>query len=493
MSFSIKGNYFNGDFQQPTTGGLNRSTQYIEKFCPANLENRLWKCLIDNQHIDAVLESAQKAFAPWQQTPLAKKIQFITSYAEHLASMKQSLAEALSLETGRPLYDSTEEIDTALSHLPVLIQNAQNALNIKGVDIFSTETIKGHLEYRPLGPCLIIASAILPVLLINHQVVNALLAGNTVIIKPSEKTCYTAQLLMECIHRAGLPAGAVNLLQGDQETAKRLLKEKSIKGVYFTGTKDHGEQVMEITQGDLNKQVTLALGCKNVTIVHEDAKSPQIYQELIQAAFLSSGQRCNSTSIVAIHRSLSEAFINEFHRLAKNLVIDHPLDFEKEPFMGPVIDKATQDNYLLFIGMAKREGIEEIMRGKELQKKFKGYYITPSVHYTENFNPKSVFLTNELLGPNCIFLPYDDVSNITSLINKSPFGHTTSLFTKNQEVIKFCHDNLVIGRLNINLSTLKFTPQLPLQAVRTSANYRPAGFCTLDAFLRPYTYLSQES
>ncbi|MEI8347272.1 MAG: aldehyde dehydrogenase family protein [Pseudomonadota bacterium] len=494
MSFSIKGSYFNGDFQQPATGGLNRSTQYIEKFCPASLETRLWNCLIDNQHIEAVTESATNGFIQWHKTTIEKRVQYIKAYAEQLEANRSAIAEAVSLETGRPLWDTMDELSTALQHIPLLILLAQKKLapnHLESVQFhpLQTQEIEGLLEYRSLGPCLIIASSCLPVLLISNQMINALLAGNSIILKPSEKTCYTAQLLFECFHRSGLPANVVNLIHGDHETARRLLKEKSIHGVFFTGGRDNGERIMDLAQGDLNKQLTLALGCKNLSIIHSDANSPQVRTDLIKAAFISSGQRCTCTSIVAIHRSIQDEFIGQFHALAKELVIDHPLDFEKEPFMGPVIDKASKDNYLLFIGMAKREGMEEIMRGKEIQKKSRGHYITPSIHFTAQFNPKSMFLTNELYGPNCIFMSYENISDVVELINGSPFGQTTSLYTQDRDVIQYCHQEIAIGRLNINVSTLAMTPQMPFQAVRSSANYRPAGFCTIDSFLRPFTSL----
>ena len=117
---------------------------------------------------------------------------------------------------------------------------------------------------------------------------SSLIAGNSIIFKPSEKTCYSGQLLIECFHAAGFPTGVINMIQGDGEVARRLTKEKSIKAVFFTGSKEVGKKILEVTHHDLGKQVSLELGGKNTTILHSDANLDHALLELLKSCFLSS-------------------------------------------------------------------------------------------------------------------------------------------------------------------------------------------------------------
>ena len=198
-----------------------------------------------------------------------------------------------------------------------------------------------------------------PCHLANGQILNALIAGNSVIFKPSEKTCYSGQLLIDCFHQAGFPKGVINLIQGDGETASRITKNKNIKGVFFTGSKEVGLKILENTYKDLSKLVALELGGKNTSIIHNDANLDLVLPELLKACFMTTGQRCVSTSLVPIHESIADQFIEKFHSYTKRLVIDHPIDHSEVPFMGPLIDEASLKNYLNYMGMAKREGFEE--------------------------------------------------------------------------------------------------------------------------------------
>ena len=151
------------------------------------------------------------------------------------------------------------------------------------------------------------------------------------LLKPSEKAPYSAQLLIDCFNQAEFPEGVINLIQGGGQTVARLIKEKSIKGVFFTGSKDVGKKIIQQTYNDLSKLVALELGGKNTTVIHSDANHDVALRELLKSCFLTSGQRCSSTSMVAIHRSIAEKFVNDFHALTKRVIVDHPIDFEQEP------------------------------------------------------------------------------------------------------------------------------------------------------------------
>jgi succinylglutamic semialdehyde dehydrogenase len=197
---------------------------------------------------------------------------------------------------------------------------------------------------------------------------------------------------------------------------------------------------------------------------------------------MTTGQRCVSTSIVPIHDSIADEFISKFHSITKKLIIDHPIDFKKTPFMGPLIDQHSADNYLNYMGMAKREGFEEIMRGKKLDKNNPGHYVTPSIHLgTLSHLDKSIFLSSELFGPNCTFIKYSKIEEAIQIANNSEYGLAGSIFSSDQSIQKLCREEIEVGQFNINRSTVGASSALPFGGVKSSGNYRPAAVSFIDS------------
>lgn len=476
MKFQIKGDYYQGEFHSND----DKNDNIITRECPSNTDETLYKAAISYKNLGPVLESANDGFKTWRSTSLEERIGYLRKYQDEVLKIKQQVAESISLESGKPIWEALGEAQSVIGKVDVTINDGLERIKQKSYPEIMPNT-QGELYFKPLGPCLIIGPFNFPCHLANTQILNALIAGNSVIFKPSEKTAYSAQLMIECFHRAGLPKGVINLYQGDGEVARRLLKEKSIKGVFFTGSKEVGLKIIENTYKDFSKLVSLELGGKNPAIIHSDTNLRHALSEMIKGAFMTTGQRCTSTSLIILHRSLVDEFTSKFHEYAKKIIIDHPIDHEVEPFMGPLVDKNALDSYLLYMGMAKREGVEEIMRGKHLEKKYRGYYVTPSIHLCEKFDPKSIFLTSEIFGPNATIIPYDDIEEAISLANSNEYGLAACAFTKDKELFKKCATEIETGLINWNRSTAGASPKLPFGGVKNSGNYRPASIATIDS------------
>jgi succinylglutamic semialdehyde dehydrogenase len=480
MKFKILGNYFNNSFHLPPTTGPHAVENIIKRFCPADLSLQLWEAPVDYRDVERVVESANAGFKTWRKLPTQERNKFLKNYQEEVAKRKDEIALAIAYETGKPLWEAKTEAASVIAKVNVTIEDSLARITNKDIENIMPNT-NGHIYFKPIGPSLIIGPFNFPCHLANGQILSALAAGNSIVFKPSEKTCYSAQLLIECFHAAGFPSGVINLLQGDGEAARRLLKEKSLKGVFFTGSKEVGKKILDITHHDLSKLVSLELGGKNTTILHKDANTDHALQELIKACFLTTGQRCTSTSIVAIHRDIHEEFIARFHDMAKKIIIDHPVEYVREPFMGPLVDQGAVDSYLLFMGMAKREGIQEIMRGKHIEKAKKGYYVSPSIHLAERWNNDSMFLHSEIFGPNVTFIPYDTIDEAIKIANATEYGLAASIFTKDINIYKLCVEEIDSGLVNFNRSTVGASAKLPFGGVKNSGNYRPAALTTIDA------------
>ena len=484
MTYEIKGNYFHGQFHLAPLSGTKAVEDKIEKHSPADLNDHLWTLPIENRDIDRVIESANAGFQTWRKTSVQNRSNFLKKYQEQVVSRKEEIAKAISLETGKPFWEALTEVGAVIAKVDVTINDSYPRIATKTYENIMPG-VTGGVHYKPLGPCLIIGPFNFPCHLANGQILSALLAGNSIIFKPSEKTAYSGQLLIECFHQAGFPQGVVNLIQGRGDLASRIIKEKSINGIFFTGSKEVGTKILQSTSSDLGKLVALELGGKNTCIIHKDADIDHALLEILKASFWTTGQRCVSCSKVAIHESIEQEFLARFHQLAKKIIIDHPIKHDEEPFMGPLVDEQSMDNYLVFMGMAIREGAEEVMRGKQLEKKFPGYYVTPSIHRFEKFNEKSHFLLAELFGPNVSFVPYKEIEEAIHISNYSEYGLATGIFTNDKSIQEKCIDEIESGILNINRSTCGSSSKLPFGGIKNSGNYRPAALATIDSCVYP--------
>ncbi len=491
MKFEIKGNYFFGRYNTASQKGHDGIEHFIKRECPSDLDTTLWEMPIVYGQVDDVVESSVEGYKFWKKLPLEERITFLKKFQEQVKKRKEQMAEAISLEMGKPLWEATGEVNSVIGKVDITINDSLPRVADKSYDEIMPG-VRGALSYRSLGPCLIIGPFNFPCHLANTQILSALITGNSVIFKPSEKTAYSAQILIDCFHEAGFPKGVINLIQGDGEIGRRLLNFKEIKGVYFTGSKEVGLNILKSTHSDLTKLVALELGGKNPGIIHKDANKEVALEEMIKACYLTSGQRCTSNSITFIHKSIAEEFIQQFHSISKKIIIDHPIDFEKEPFMGPLVDQRAVDAYLTFMGMAKREGFEEIMRGKQITKKHQGYYVTPSIHFSEEWKSDSHFLSSEIFGPNCTFVTYENIEEAIEMANQSEYGLAAGIFTQDEAIFRKCFEDIEAGLINWNRSTCGASPKLPFGGLKNSGNYRPAAVAMIDSCVQQKASLQMQ-
>jgi len=475
--FKLEGNYYNGKFNK-----YDKSSHYsvcnIVKSAPYDENLKLWSLDIFHDNLDQIIESSVSGFNYWKKISIEDRINYLKKYQKILTDRKEDIATTISFETGKPYWEALTEASALIAKVDTTINDSLPRIKNQTIENIAENTT-GYITHFPIGPSLIIGPFNFPCHLANTQILASLITGNSIIFKPSEKTSLSGQLLIECFHKAEFPKGVINLIQGTGKTVKELLKYKEIKGVFFTGSKEVGLQILDSTYRDLSKQVSLELGGKNSSIIDETVNIDDILDELKTACFLTAGQRCTSTAFLFVHKSKCDEIIEKFHKTAKNITIGSPFD-EGKPFMGPLIDKKSMDNYLLFMGMAKRENIEEVMRGKALQKETQGNFVTPSIHFAKTYNDKSHFLSNEIFGPNCTIIPYDNIEEAVSMVNKSEYGLASSIFTTNELRFKYALENIETGLVNWNRSTCGASAKLPFGGIKNSGNYHPAAVSTID-------------
>ncbi len=482
MELTLRGDYYHGKFSSPngiTSKEITQTAEQISKYCPANLDLKLWDAAIDYDNIGHVIESAISGYNSWRKLSLAQRVDYLKKYQAVVDKRKEDIARAIALETGKPLWETMTEASAVSAKVNVTITDSLKRIEQETINEVLPH-IDGHVVYKPLGPCLVIGPFNFPCHLANGQILAALLTGNSIIFKPSEKTIYSSQLLIECMHEAGFPQGVVNLINGTAHTTQSILKHPSIKGIFFTGSYGVGKKILEAVGTDVSKLVALELGGKNTSIIHSDTDIDHALPELLRACFLSSGQRCTSTSMVIVHQDIEQEFIDKFTAAAKRIIVDHPIDFEQLPFMGPLIDEAAVQKYNASIALGEKHGAEALLANEALKLKFPGHYLSPSIHYLKEAKKDNPFTQEEIFGPNCTFIPYSDIEDAIRIANISDYGLAAAVFTQDKDIYKLCLRDIDAGIINLNRSTVGASSRLPFGGVKNSGNHHPAAVSMVD-------------
>lgn len=482
MAFTLLGDYFNGNFTSPeglSENDIQNSQEQISKACPGDITDKLWEAQVNYDNIEKVIASAEQGFDTWRKLSYEDRVDFLAKFQQVAIDRKIEIATAIALETGKPLWESMTEAGAIAAKVNVTVN--ESLARIKQQTIKQVlPSIDGHVIKKPLGPTLVIGPFNFPCHLANGQILAALLAGNSIIFKPSEKTIYSSQLLIECFHAAGFPEGVINFINGTVRTTQDIIKQPSIKGIYFTGSLAVGKKILESVGTDLTKLVALELGGKNSTILHKDTDIDHALPELLRACFLSSGQRCTSTSMIIVHKSIEQEFIDKFKELTKRIIVDHPTKFETTPFMGPLIDKSAVDLYKKFCALGESNGAEALLPYEEVQTKFEGHYVNPTIHYLKEAKKDNPFTQEEIFGPNCTFTPYEDIEDAIRIANISDYGLAASVFTQDQDIYNLCIRDIDSGLINLNRSTVGASSKLPFGGVKNSGNFHPAAVSMID-------------
>jgi succinylglutamic semialdehyde dehydrogenase len=470
-----KGNFIDGKWRI-----ADRSQGAIHVVSPANFDWKLPDCQYGFSEIEEAVAAGNRAFTGWSRRALDDRIGLLKKLIEEFEVRKDEIARVVALEIGKPLDECRTEAGALVNKIKLTIEDGLKLVSTQEIDLGSGS--KGQIVFRPKGVLLVIGPFNFPVHLSNGHIIPALLTGNTVILKPSEKAPYSAQLYIECFERVGFPPGVIQLLQGTGEVAQRLIRSKGIHGILATTSYEIGAKIQKEVAEEPEKIVALEMGGKNAAIVWEGADPEKVSSDLIQSSFLSTGQRCTALSRIYIHPALLEPVLSKFHEKAKSLLISHPFEEDPKPFMGPIITAAAKEKYLRYSDIAQSEGAEIIMRPKALDGNSRiskrplpmGHYVTPSIAVVKNWSPKSNYQNHEIFGPDVFFAPVKTLDEAIEAANSAKYGLAFSFFGKSQEFSAVA-DRIEAGLVYCNRPTTGASSRLPFGGWKRSGNHRPAG------------------
>ncbi len=479
------GNYINGEFIK-----TQKSDESWQVVSPADTSDEVIAIETSYTHVDQACEAAFNAYKKWRFTSLDERKNALMRLQEVYLANSEKMASIISRETGKPTWEAMTEAKALAGKIKITIEHSLKLVEEGRIENALPNT-DGVIRYKSRGVMAVVGPFNFPAHLPNGHIVPALLTGNTVVFKPSDKTPAVAQFMAEMFHEAGFPEGVFNLVQGLGETGKRLVGHKLVSGVLFTGSYDVGLRIKQETINQYWKILALEMGGKNTTIVWDDADLKKgIYDTLI-GSFLTAGQRCSCTSKLVLHESIYDEFVEKFHAAAKKIKVDH---WSNSPFMGPLISKDSLDKYVRFQEIAGREGAESLMRGKALAPSgYNGYYVSPSINLVSQFDPASVYQKSEIFGPNVAVYKVKELEEATEITNASGFGLAMSVFTKDRAIYEQLLVEAQVGLLNWNRTTNGASSRLPFGGMGKSGNDRPSAHFAVNYCTSPIASLEDRN
>lgn len=471
-----KGSFIGGQWRMP-----KKASGRWEMISPANIDWVLPAVSFGFDQVDEAIAEAATAFRAWKALPMNQRLAHLQRFGEELGKRAELLARVMSVETGKVYDESLGEAGLLQNKIKVTVEDGLALIQQRDLDIAGQG--RSEIHWRPKGVMVVIGPFNFPVHLSNGHIVPALATGNVCILKPSERAPYCAQIYLEAAEAAGLPPGVLQLVQGNGETATRLIRDPSVAGVLATCGLDVGVKILRECAEKPEKLVAVEMGGKNAAVVWRGANLEETAKALVRSAFLTTGQRCTALSRVYVERGMIDALTARIHELAKELIISHPFENDPKPFMGPIISSEAKEKFLRYAQIAESEKAEAIMRPKPLVGVARqsrkplpiGHYVSPSIHRVAKWNPKSAYQTHEIFGPDLFLCPIDELEEGIQATNSSAYGLVCSLFGGDKATFDRFADEAECGLVYWNRPTIGASARLPFGGWKGSGNHRPAG------------------
>ncbi|WP_370934436.1 CoA-acylating methylmalonate-semialdehyde dehydrogenase [Amycolatopsis sp. cg13] len=394
---------------------------------------------------EAAIAAAKAAFPAWRKTSLAKRSRVLFRFRELLDARASELAAIITAEHGKVLSDAAGEVARGLEvvefacGIPQLLKGAATANASTDIDVTSLR--------EPLGPVAIISPFNFPAMVPMWFFPIAIAAGNTVVLKPSEKVPTAANWLAELWREAGLPEGVFNVLHGNKTAVDALLHSPDIEAVSFVGSTPIAQYVYETGTAN-GKRVQALGGAKNHMVVLPDADLDLVADQAVSAGFGSAGERCMAVSVVVAVGDVADALVPRIADRAKTLVTG---DGTRGCDMGPLVTEAAKDRVSGYIAAGAEAGATLVLDGREgeFDADGHGFFVGPTVF--DNVRPDMPIYTDEIFGPVLSVVRVETFADAIELINAGPYGNGAAIFTNDGGAARRFSADVEAGMVGVNV------------------------------------------
>ena len=429
-------------------------------------------------------QSARAAFVAWARRPLAERLEIIQRFATLLEQNKQQLATVISRETSKPLWETLTEVQSMVAKVAISVRAYHERT---GESLTEMADGAASLRHRPHGVLAVFGPYNFPGHLPNGHIVPALIAGNTVVFKPSELTPWTAEETVKLWQEAGLPDGVLNLVQGGRSTGEALAQSSEIDGLLFTGSANTGYHLHQQLAGAPEKILALEMGGNNALIIDEITDIDAVVNLTIQSAFVSAGQRCTCARRLIIKNGTEgDAFIQRLLEVTRDLVVGQ-WDAEPQPFMGGVISLNAAQQIL------------------QAQQRLIDLGATPLLSVTQPDANSSLLSAGilevtgvsnvpdeEYFGPLSCIYRYDSFDEALKIANATRFGLSVGLVSPDRDLFERLLIEARAGIVNWNKPLTGASSAAPFGGVGASGNHRASAFYAADYCAWPMASLESD-
>lgn len=435
--------------------------------------------------IDAEIELASAAWPEWASRPLTVRTEALRRFANVVRNRMDALADLIARETGKPLWEARTEVESVIAKVDISIDAYNERTAQRRID--GEMKSRQALRHKPHGVLAVLGPYNFPAHLPNGHIVPALIAGNAVVFKPSEKTPGTGKMLVECLHAAGIPTGLVRVIIGGPKEGKALAAHPGLDGLLFTGSARTGLLLNRQFADMPHKILALEMGGNNPIIVWD---APDIYPAAVlvaQSAFLSAGQRCTAARRLIIRDGQHEIFLDQLKRLASRLIVGEPHS-TPQPFMGPVIDNEAADGLQESFLTLMMKGGRPIL---QMDRPIAGRpFLTPSIIDVTDVAERPDI---ELFGPLLQVVRVPDFEAALAEANNTRFGLSASLIGGSPQLYDQFWANARAGIVNWNKPTNGASSRAPFGGIGLSGNHRPSAYYAADYCAYPVVSSEEEA
>ncbi|MEO6581078.1 MAG: succinylglutamate-semialdehyde dehydrogenase [Sphingomicrobium sp.] len=428
---------------------------------------------------EAEVAAARAAWPEWAAHSVSYRIEAMRRFANVVRAREPDFADLISRETGKPLWEARTEV-AAVIHKVEISANAY----LERTPMRKLEAALGSkvaVRHKPHGVLAVLGPYNFPAHLPNGHIVPALIAGNAVVFKPSEKTPAVGSFLVDCYHAAGVPEGVVRVLIGGPEQGKSLARQPGIDGLLFTGSAQAGMSLHRQFADAPHKMLALELGGNNPLVVWQAADIEAAAMIAVQSAYLSAGQRCTAARRLIVEEGQEGPLVEAIIKLTDRLIVDQP-HADPQPFMGPVIDLAAADHLQSqWLGLMMKGG-KPIRRLDRPQEDLP--FLTPALIDVTDATERP---DEEMFGPVLQLIRVKDFDEAIDQANNTRFGLAASLVGGTPAMYDKFWANVRSGVINWNKPTNGAPSNAPFGGIGLSGNHRPSAFYAADYCAYPVT------
>jgi succinylglutamic semialdehyde dehydrogenase len=427
----------------------------------------------------AEVATARAAWPEWAGRSIAYRIEALRRFANEVRARERDFADLIARETGKPFWEARTEVGAVINKVEI-----SAAAYLERTPMRKLEAALGNkvaVRHKPHGVLAVLGPYNFPAHLPNGHIVPALIAGNAVVFKPSEKTPASGAMLVECFHAAGIPEGAIRLLIGGPEQGRALAAEPGIDGLLFTGSVRAGMALHKQFADMPHKILALELGGNNPLVVWHAKDVEAAAAIVVHSAFLSAGQRCTCARRLIVEDGKEGKLLTAVTRLIDRLIIDHP-HADPQPFMGPMIDNDAAHHL-------QEQWVDLMMKGgtpiRRLERPHdERPYLTPALIDVTGVKDRP---DEEMFGPVLQMIRVKDFDAAIDEANNTRFGLSAGLVGANPAMYDKFWNRVRAGVINWNKPTNGAPSNAPFGGVGLSGNHRPSAFYAADYCAYPVT------